>query len=405
MRAYERLLNYVAVHTTSDPNSETHPTTMRQFDLAKVLVEEMKALGIEDVRMDDKCYVYGTLPATKGMEHVKALGLIAHMDTADDASGEHVKPVIHENYDGKDVALLGSGEVMSVKQFPFLVKLKGQTLITTDGTTLLGADDKAGIAEILTAVERIQKGGIPHGKLCIGFTPDEEVGQGADYFDIAGFCADYAYTVDGGDVGEIEYENFNAASAIVTVHGRSVHPGSAKNTMLNAQNVAMEFHMALPKYERPEHTEGREGFYHLTDMVGDVTTAKLEYIVRDHDEARFLAKKETMLHTAACLNEQYGDGVVEVELKDSYANMIEQIRPHFHLIEFAREAVQMAGLTPVECPIRGGTDGARLSYEGLPCPNLGTGGFNFHGPYECITIEKMDQSVDVLLNIITLFTK
>ena len=405
MRAYERLLNYVAVHTTSDPNSETHPTTVRQFDLAKVLVEEMKALGIEDVRMDDKCYVYGTLPATKGMEYVKALGLIAHMDTADDASGEHVKPVIHENYDGKDVALLGSGEVMSVKQFPFLVKLKGQTLITTDGTTLLGADDKAGIAEILTAVERIQKGGIPHGKLCIGFTPDEEVGQGADYFDIAGFGADYAYTVDGGDVGEIEYENFNAASAIVTVHGRSVHPGSAKNTMLNAQNVAMEFHMALPKYERPEHTEGREGFYHLTDMVGDVTTAKLEYIVRDHDEAKFLAKKETMLHTAACLNEQYGDGVVEVELKDSYANMIEQIRPHFHLIEFAREAVQMAGLTPVECPIRGGTDGARLSYEGLPCPNLGTGGFNFHGPYECITIEKMDQSVDVLLNIITLFTK
>lgn len=405
MRAYERLLNYVTVHTTSDPNSETHPTTMRQFDLAKMLVEEMKELGIEDVRMDDKCYVYGTLPATKGMEHVKALGLIAHMDTADDASGEHVKPVIHENYDGKDVTFVGSGEVMSVKQFPFLAKLKGQTLITTDGTTLLGADDKAGIAEILTAVERIQKGGIPHGKLCIGFTPDEEVGQGADFFDIAGFGADYAYTVDGGDVGEIEYENFNAASAIVTVHGRSVHPGSAKNTMLNAQNVAMEFHMALPKYERPEHTEGREGFYHLTDMVGDVTTAKLEYIVRDHDEAKFLAKKETMLHTAACLNEQYGDGVVEVELKDSYANMIEQIRPHFHLIEFAREAVQMAGLTPVECPIRGGTDGARLSYEGLPCPNLGTGGFNFHGPYECITIEKMDQSVDVLLNIITLFTK
>lgn len=405
MRAYERLLNYVVVHTTSDPNSETHPTTLRQFDLAKMLVEEMKALGIEDARVDEKCYVYGTLPATEGMEYVKALGLIAHMDTADDASGEQVKPVIRGNYDGKDIVLEGSGEVMTVKQFPFLSKLKGQTLITTDGTTLLGADDKAGIAEILTAIERIQAEGLPHGKLCIGFTPDEEVGQGADFFDIKGFGADYAYTVDGGDVGEIEYENFNAASAVVTFHGRSVHPGTAKNTMLNAQNVAMEFHMALPKFERPEHTEGREGFYHLTDMSGDVTTAKLQYIIRDHDEAKFQAKKETMIHTAACLNEQYGEGVVEVVLKDSYANMIEQIKPHFHLIEFAREAVKKAGLVPVECPIRGGTDGARLSYEGLPCPNLGTGGFNFHGLYECITVEKMDQSVEVLLNIIELFTK
>ena len=405
MRAYERLLNYVVVHTTSDPNSVTHPTTLRQFDLARMLVEEMKELGIEDARMDEKCYVYGTLPATEGMAQVKALGLIAHVDTADDASGEHVKPVIRANYDGEDIVLEGTGEVMTVKQFPFLAKLKGQTLITTDGTTLLGADNKAGIAEILTAVERIQTEGLPHGKLCIGFTPDEEVGQGADFFDIKGFGADYAYTVDGGDVGEIEYENFNAASAVVTFHGRSVHPGAAKNTMLNAQNVAMEFHMALPKFERPEHTEGREGFYHLTDMSGDVTTAKLQYIIRDHDEAKFQSKKEIMLHTAACLNEQYGAGVVEVVLKDSYANMIEQIKPHFHLIEFAREAVKKAGLVPVECPIRGGTDGARLSYEGLPCPNLGTGGFNYHGPYECITAEKMDQSVEVLLNIIELFTK
>lgn len=405
MRAYERLLNYVVVHTTSDPNSVTHPTTLRQFDLARMLVEEMKELGIEDARMDEKCYVYGTLPATEGMAQVKALGLIAHVDTADDASGEHVKPVIRANYDGEDIVLEGTGEVMTVKQFPFLAKLKGQTLITTDGTTLLGADNKAGIAEILTAVERIQTEGLPHGKLCIGFTPDEEVGQGADFFDIKGFGADYAYTVDGGDVGEIEYENFNAASAVVTFHGRSVHPGAAKNTMLNAQNVAMEFHMALPKFERPEHTEGREGFYHLTDMTGDVTTAKLRYIIRDHDEAKFQSKKEIMLHTAACLNEQYGAGVVEVVLKDSYANMIEQIKPHFHLIEFAREAVKKAGLVPVECPIRGGTDGARLSYEGLPCPNLGTGGFNYHGPYECITAEKMDQSVEVLLNIIELFTK
>lgn len=405
MRAYERLLKYVQVHTTSDPNSETHPTTMRQFDLAKMLVEEMKALGIEDARVDDKCYVYGTIPATEGMERAKALGFIAHMDTADDASGENVKPVIWENYDGGDVLLPGSGAVMNVKQFPFLKEMKGQTLITTDGTTLLGADDKAGIAEILTMVERIQTEGIPHGKLCIGFTPDEEVGQGADYFDIPGFGADFAYTVDGGDVGEIEYENFNAAAAVVTFHGFSVHPGTAKNTMINAQNVAMEFHMALPKFERPEHTEGREGFYHLTDMKGDVTVSKLQYIIRDHDEAKFKAKKETMQHVASCLNEQYGEGTVELVIKDSYANMIEQIRPHFHLIENARLAVKKVGLVPVECPIRGGTDGARLSYEGLPCPNLGTGGFNFHGPSECISVEKMDQCVEILLNLVELYTK
>ncbi len=405
MRAYERLLKYVKVHTTSDPNSNTNPTTMRQFDLAKLLVEEMKGLGIEDARVDEKCYVYGTIPATEGLENQKALGFIAHMDTADDAGGENVKAVIHENYNGEDVVLEGTGAVMTVKQFPFLKEMKGQTLITTDGTTLLGADDKAGIAEILTMAERIQAENIPHGKLCIGFTPDEEVGQGADFFDIPGFGADFAYTVDGGDVGEIEYENFNAAAAVVTFHGFSVHPGSAKNTMINAQNVAMEFHMSLPKYSRPEHTEGREGFYHLTDMSGDVTTAKLQYIIRDHDEAKFLAKKSLMEHTAACLNEQYGEGTVALSLKDSYANMIEQIKPHFHLIEHARLAVEKAGIVPVECPIRGGTDGARLSYEGLPCPNLGTGGFNFHGPCECITAEKMDKSVEILLNLVELYTK
>lgn len=405
MRAYERFLKYVTVYTTSDPASETHPTTMRQFDLAHQLAEEMKALGLEDVKVDERCYVYGTLPATKGLEDVKAVGFIAHMDTADDASGENVKPQIHTEYDGKDVLLPGNGAYLRVKDFPFLEKMQGQTLITSDGTTLLGADDKAGIAEILTMVERIQSENIAHGKLCIGFTPDEEVGQGADYFDIAGFGADYAYTVDGGDVGEIEYENFNAAGAVVTFHGFSVHPGSAKNTMRNAQNVAMEFHMALPKYDRPEHTEGYEGFYHLTEMSGDVTTARLEYIIRDHDAHKFAAKKETMEHIAACLNEQYGAGTVEIVIKDSYANMREKIEPHFHLIEYARQAVQRAGLMPVECPIRGGTDGARLSYEGLPCPNLGTGGFNFHGPCECITVEKMDISVEILLHLVSLFVE
>lgn len=405
MRAYERFLKYVTVHTTSDPRSTSHPTTKGQFDLAHQLVDEMKKLGITDAYVDDKCYVYGTLPATEGYKQAKALGFIAHMDTSDAASGKDVKPQIHAEYDGGDIYQEGSGTYITVKQFPFLTKLKGHTLITTDGTTLLGADDKAGIAEILTMVERIQSEKIPHGKLCIGFTPDEEVGQGADFFDVEGFGADYAYTVDGGDVCEIEYENFNAASAVVTVHGFSVHPGSAKDTMINAQNVAMEFHMSLPRFERPEHTEGREGFYHLTDMQGDVTTAKLEYIIRDHDEAKFQAKKDTMELIAARLNDQYGAGTVALDIQDSYANMIEQIRPHFHLIENARTAIQKVGLQPVECPIRGGTDGARLSYMGLPCPNLGTGGFGFHGPSEGISVEKMDQCVEILLHLVELYAK
>lgn len=403
MRAYERFLEYVKVHTTSESDSMTHPTTMRQFDLAKMLVTEMKEIGMKEVRVDDKCYVYGVLPATKGYEQAKPLGFIAHMDTADSVSGENVKAQVIENYDGKDVLLAGNGSYLSVEQFPFLAEMKGQTLITADGTTLLGADDKAGIAEILTMAEQIITEQIPHGKICIAFTPDEEVGMGADFFDVEGFGAAYAYTVDGGDVGEIEYENFNAASAKVEFRGMNVHPGSAKNTMINAQNVAMEFHMALPKYERPEHTEGREGFYHLGDMYGDVNAATLDYIIRDHDAAKFAEKKETMQHVAAILNEKYGEQTVTVTIKDSYANMIEQIRPHFHLIESAREAVKKAGLVPMETPVRGGTDGARLSFMGLPCPNLGTGGFNFHGPAECITVEKMDQSVAVLLNLVEIY--
>jgi len=403
MRAYERLLNYVKVHTTSDPTSGTHPSTDRQFTLARQLVEELKTLGLADARVDEHCYVYATLPAAPGYEAAKGLGFIAHMDTADDASGEGVNPQIHPQYDGTAVTLPATGAVLDPEQFPFLKELKGQTLITTDGATLLGADDKAGIAEIMTMLETVIRENRPHGKLCIAFTPDEEIGEGADLFDVQGFGAAYAYTVDGGDVGEIEYENFNAAAAIVTVHGLSVHPGSAKNTMRNAQNIAMEFHTALPCYERPEHTEGREGFYHLTSMMGDVTTAKLGYIIRDHDAALFAARKATMHHIAARLNERYGAGTVELDLRDSYLNMIEQIRPHFHLVENARRAIEQAGLTPVDNPIRGGTDGARLSYEGLPCPNLGTGGFNFHGPYECITAEKMDQSVEVLLSLVDLY--
>ena len=405
MRAYERLLRYARVYTTSDPTTGAHPSTERQFDLARLLVDEMKEMGIEDAAVDEHCYVYGSIPATPGCENRPALGLIAHMDTAPDASGENVQPVIHENYDGQDVVLPGTGAVMKVSTFPFLASMKGETLITSDGTTLLGADDKSGVAEILTAAETLLQGEIPHGKICIAFTPDEEIGEGADLFDIPRFGADFAYTVDGGDVGGIEYENFNAASATVTIRGLSVHPGSAKDTMINASNVAMEFHMALPLMARPETTEGRQGFFHLCQMYGDVNEAKLGYILRDHDASRLEEKKEEMLQLADWLNGRYGEGTVTVELKDGYRNMIEKIKPHFHLVENARTAIRMAGLEPEEIPVRGGTDGAVLSWKGLPCPNLGTGGFNFHGVFECTTAERMDKATEVLLNIISLYAK
>ena len=388
MRAYERLLNYVRVYTTSDPESGLHPSASREFDLAHQLVEELKALGVEDARVDEHCYVYGSLPATPGCEDKPALGLIAHMDTADDASGENVRPQIHENYDGEAVTLPATGTVLDPKVFPFLREMKGQTLITTDGSTLLGADDKAGVAEIMTALERIIAENRPHGKLCIGFTPDEEIGEGASLFDIPGFGADFAYTVDGGDVGGIEYENFNAASATVTIHGFSVHPGSAKDAMINASNVAMEFHMALPVMARPETTEGYQGFYHLCQMYGDVTEAKLGYILRDHDASKLQFKKDNLLHIACYLNGKYGPGTVEVEIKDSYRNMLEKIKPHFHLVETARKAIEKAGLTPEEIPVRGGT-----------------GGFNFHGVCECTTVERMDKATEILLNIIELYSK
>lgn len=404
MRAYERLIRYAMVHTTSDPDSESCPSTLCQFDLAKLLVAEMQNMGIADARVDEHCYVYGTIPATCGYEDKPALGLIAHMDTAPDASGENVKPMLHENYDGSTLTLPG-GIVLDPERFPFLSTIVGETLITTDGTTLLGADDKAGIAEILTAVELLLQRNTPHGKICIAFTPDEEIGRGADKFDIPGFGADFAYTVDGGDVNDIEYENFNAASAVVEVKGFSVHPGSSKDKMINASNVAMEFHTALPAMERPEHTEGREGFYHLTDMCGDVSNAKLKYILRDHDADKLEYKKQTLQHVANRLNELYGAGTVTLRVKDNYRNMIEQIKPHYHLVETAQQAIRMAGLEPKSVPVRGGTDGATLSWMGLPCPNLGTGGFNAHGCAECITVERMDQCVEVLLNIIALYAK
>lgn len=404
MRAYERFLDYVKIYTTSDDQTGTHPSTARQFDLARLLVEQLKELGLEDARVDEQCYVYASLPATSGCEDKPALGFISHMDTAPDASGENVQPQLHPDYDG-GVIHLGHGESLDPARFPYMAGLKGQTLITTDGSTLLGGDDKAGIAEIMTALEQIQAGKLPHGKLCIGFTPDEEIGEGADNFDVKGFGAQYAFTMDGGPVGEIEYQNFNAANAVVTVHGFSVHPGSAKDLMVNAQNVAMEFHSMLPAAQRPEHTEGSEGFFHLTSMVGDVTTARLGYIVRDHDRQKFVDRKLLMEQIARFLNVKYGEGTVEVELHDSYYNMEEKILPHFHLIENAKKAHQMVEVQPLIQPIRGGTDGARLSFEGLPCPNLGTGTYNMHGVCEFVSADQMDQAVQVILNLVGLYAE
>ena len=396
MRAYERLLKYISVYTTSDPDSATVPSSMRQYDLAHQLVEELKALGLENVHVDENCVVYGWLSATAGCEKQPALGFIAHMDTAPDCSGENVKPQIIENYDGGDVLLTGSGEKLSPAAFPTLKNLAGMTLITTDGTTLLGADDKAGIAEIITALESIISEKKPHGKLCIAFTPDEEVGAGVDHFDVEKFGAMYAYTVDGGEEGEIAYETFNACSAEVAVEGLSVHPGSAKDTMINAALVAMEFNALLPAADIPRLTEGYEGFFHLCDMSGDVEHAKLHYIVRDHDRAMFEMRKKMLEHAAKTINEKYAREVIHLTIKDSYYNMAEKIAPHMELIENAKRACEKAGMKPFIEAVRGGTDGCRLSFMGLPTPNLCTGGFAFHGPYEHIAVESMDRCAKMI---------
>lgn len=400
MKAYERLLKYVAVPTTSDPGSETNPSTACQFDLAKILVEELKALGVENAEVDGKCYVYASIPATEGYEGCKSIGFIAHMDTTPDFNGYGVTPQIIENYDGQDVKLGNSDRVLKVKDFPDLVNMKGRTLITTDGTTLLGSDDKNGVAEIMTMAERVLSENIPHGKICIGFTPDEEIGAGADHFDVERFGAEVAYTLDGGMEGEIEYENFNAAAANFVVNGNNVHPGTAKDIMVNAQLVAMEINGLLPADETPTATEGYEGFYHLTDMSGNVEIAKLHYIIRDHSKEKFEARKALVEKIAEDMNAKYGAGTVELTVKDQYYNMKEMIEPHMELIEYAKEAAKEAGLNPKVVPIRGGTDGARLSFMGLPCPNLGTGGFGFHGPYEHTTVEGMDDCVEMILKIV-----
>lgn len=400
MRAYERLLNYVRVYTTSDENSTTVPTTARQMDLAKMLVEEMKAMGIRDARVGENSYVYGSIPATPGYEEKTAIGFIAHLDTAPDFCGEHVNPQIQENYDGGDVVLGDSGKVIEVKKFPHMAGLAGRTLITTDGTTLLGADDKAGIAEIMTLAETLLKGSMPHGKVCIAFTPDEEVGSGAAEFDIPGFGARYAYTVDGGSENEIVYENFNACGARVEITGYNIHPGSSKNTMVNAALVAMEFNRMLPAGETPRDTEMYEGFFHLCSIEGNVEQARIEYIVRDHSAACFEARQATLRHIEKLLNEKYGEGTVKVEIHQQYRNMAEKVEPCRHLIDNAKAAIRELGMEPDISPVRGGTDGAQLSFRGLPCPNLGTGGYAFHGPYEHITAEGMDLSVQVMLGIL-----
>jgi len=400
MRAYERLLKYVSIYTTSDPDSATVPSSMRQYDLARILVDELNALGLENVHVDENGIVYGWLSATPGCEAGPALGFIAHMDTAPDCSGENVKPQIIERYDGGDVVLPGSGETLSPAAFPGLQKLAGMTLITTDGTTLLGADDKAGIAEIMTALEAVVTSKAPHGKLCIAFTPDEEIGAGVDHFDVAKFGADCAYTVDGGALGELEYENFNAASAKVVIHGVSIHPGSAKLKMKNALLMGMEFQSLLPTFENPMYTEGYEGFYHLDVMNGSVEEAQMDYIIRDHDRAKFEEKKRFFADAAAFLNLKYGEGTVVCEIRDSYYNMKEKIEPCMFLVDQAKSAMLELGIAPKVQPIRGGTDGARLSFLGLPCPNLCAGGENFHGRFEYVPVEDMEKITKLLATIL-----
>ena len=402
MRAYERMLNYIKIWTTSDSSSESVPSTSRQFDLARILVEEMKKLGIEDAHVDDKCYVYGTLPAKKGYEDKTKLGFIAHLDTSEDMSGQNVNPQIIENYDGKDINLGESGRVIKVSDFEHLKDFKGRTLITTDGSTLLGADDKAGIAEIMTAIEIIQKENTPHGKISIGFNPDEEIGTGAHNFDVKKFAADFAYTVDGGLEGQIEYENFNASSALFEIKGINVHPGSAKDIMVNSQLIAMEINSMIPN-ETPANTEGYEGFYHLIESLGTVEYSKLNYIVRDHDAEKFEERNKFLKNIEKTINEKYGEDTVTLTIKEQYRNMKEKIEPCMHLIENAKKATKAVGLEPTVDAIRGGTDGAQLSFKGLPCPNLGTGGAAYHGVYEHISVEGMDKVVDILVELVKIY--
>lgn len=397
----ERFIRYIKIDTESDPESNTTPSTQKQFELANLLVEELKALGLTDANVDENCYVMATLPANTDKQ-TPTIGFIAHLDTSPDFSGANVNPQIIENYDGGDLTLNAEKNiVLSPKDFPELKQYKGKTLITTDGNSLLGADDKAGIAEIMTALEILHNNPqIKHCTIKVAFTPDEEIGRGADKFDVEKFGADFAYTLDGGPIGELEYENFNAAEAIITVSGRSVHPGTAKNQMINSQHIAMEFNSLLPVNQRPEYTEKYEGFFHLISTKGEVEQTKLHYIIRDHDRKLFEQKKLLVYKIAEMLNAKYGRNLVKAEVRDQYYNMREKIEPVMYIVELAKKAMKAVDVEPIIQPIRGGTDGAKLSFMGLPTPNIFAGGHNFHGKYEYIPLQSMQKAVEVVLKIV-----
>ena len=398
MTIYERFLKYVSYPTTSDENNECCPSTAGQMVLAKELVKELLELGVDDARVDEHGYVYGSIPAN--CEGMPSIGFIAHMDTASDAPGENIKARMI-NYEGGDITLNEEeGIVLTLEDYPYVAEHKGERLIVTDGTTLLGADDKAGVAVIMTAVEKILSSDIKHGKICIGFTPDEEIGRGADLFDVEGFGAEFAYTLDGGGLGEIEYENFNAASAVVKVHGRAIHPGSAKGKMINAARICCEFDSMLTPDQIPEMTEGYEGFHHLIDIQGETEEAVSKYILRDHSKEKFAQIKAEFESVAATLNAKYGEGTVELIIRDSYYNMVEILQDKMYVVDRATEAMKRVGMTPFAIPIRGGTDGARLSFMGLPCPNLPTGGGNFHSRFEYVSVDAMERIVDLVVEIV-----
>ena len=402
----KRFISYVIVDTESDPESETTPSSVKQWDLANALVKELKEIGLEDVTIDENAYIMATLPSNVAHE-VPTIGFVSHFDTTPDFTGKDVKPQIIENYDGKDIVLnKAENIVLSPDYFEDLLLYKGQTLITTDGTTLLGADDKAGIAEIISAMEYlVQHPEIKHGKIRVGFTPDEEIGRGAHKFDVAKFGCEWAYTMDGSQVGELEYENFNAAGAVVTIKGKIVHPGYAKGKMVNSMYIAQDYINSLPRLETPEHTSGREGFFHLYSVKGEVDSTRLQYIIRDHDKGHFEARKEMMIKLTEELNTQLGEERVSVEIKDQYFNMREKIEPVMHIVDIAEEAMKEAGIKPLIKPIRGGTDGSQLSFMGLPCPNIFAGGHNFHGRFEYVPVESMQKAIEVIVNIAQIVAK
>lgn len=405
MELKERFLKYVAIDTQSSEESETFPSTEKQWALLNLLVEEMKALGLTEVSIDKYGYAMGTIPASEGCGDAPVIGFLAHVDTSPDMSGENVRPRIIDNYDGSDI-VLNNALTMRVADFPELKNFVGHTLIHTDGTTLLGADDKAGVAEIMTAAEYLlAHPEIKHGKIRIGFTPDEEIGRGVDFFDVKAFGADFAYTMDGGYEGELEYENFNAASAKIAIQGRNVHPGYAKNKMINAIEVACELNSLIPATERPQYTEGYEGFYHCVGLNGTVEQATISYIIRDHDADKFEQKKVWMWSVVDLLKKKYGEQVLTLTLKDQYYNMRKMVEPHPQVIELAKKAMTEAGVTPIVRPIRGGTDGARLSFMGLPCPNIFAGGMNFHGKFEYCSLDSMQRAMQVIVNLARLWAE